>query len=113
MSVTLWPVTFDQWPVTLSVTEFVSMSSVQDRFRIHVHVWAVSECQQSYVSVSVSVFLIMPVIVDQCPCSRDHVSVRDRVGVRDRDRVRGRYILSVSVVVPIMSSVRGCGLDHA
>ena len=57
----------------------------------------------------------MPVIVDQCPCSRDPVSVRDRVGVRDRVRVCGRvrYIFSVSVVVPIMSSVRGCGLDHA
>ena len=111
-----WPC--DQWPVTLSVTEFVS--SVQLSMTVSVSVsmsmsGPYPSCQQSYVSVSVSVFLIMPVIVDQCPCSRDHVSVCDRVGVHDRDRVRGRvrYILSVSVVVPIMSSVRGCGLDHA
>ena len=36
--------------VTLSVAEFVSMSSVHDRFRssVHVgHVWAMSECWRS------------------------------------------------------------------
>ena len=54
------------------------------------------------VSVSVSVFLLMSVTVDQCPCIRDRVGVHDRIC----------YILSVFVVVPIMSSVRGCGRDH-
>ena len=65
-------------------------------------------------SVSVSVFLLMSVTVDQCFCSRGHVSVHDRIRVHDRDRVRDRvrYILSVSIVVPVTSSARGWGRDH-
>ena len=54
----------------------------------------------------------MSVTVDQCPCSRSHVSVRDRVGVYDRDRVRGRVCYILSISVPIMSSARDCGRDH-
>ena len=76
------------------------------------------------VSVSVSVFLLMSVTVSiSVPArghvsvpARGHVSIRDRVRVHDRDRIRVRdrirYILSVSVVVPVTSSARGWGRDH-
>ena len=102
MSVTLWPVTL--WSVTSDL--------VRDRVCVHVqcpwpftfpyqffHVWAVSECRQS-----------CPCLFP-CSCSCQWLSIsiyiRDRVGVHDRIR----YILFVSVVVPIMSSVRGCGRE--
>ena len=110
-----WPVTSDlvrTWsslcpcPCPVSMTNSVSVSmsmsgpypSVSNRVRVCFRVLAhVSDCRSVYL-------LAWP---------PGHVSVRDGVGVHDRDRVPGRvrYILSVSFVVPIMSSARGCGRD--
>ena len=91
--------------MTVSVSVSLSMSgpylSVRNRVRVCFQVLAhVSDC------------------VDQSVPAHGHVSVRDHVRVhvhvRDRVRVRDRIrsILSISVVVPVMSSAHGWGRDH-
>ena len=106
MSVTLWPVTL--WSVTSDLVRDRVCVLVQCPWPFPYPCLCLGRIRVSaIVSVSVSMLLLMSVTVIQCPCSRDHVSDRVGVTIRDRVRVRGRvhYILSVSVVVPIMSSV--------
>ena len=72
----------------------IYVNTVRFCFSVRVHVWAVSECQQSCLF----------------PCGIVNVRYRVRVRVRVRDIIR--YILPVYVVVAVTFSARSWDLDH-
>ena len=92
--------------MSVSVTVVCVHSSCPFPFSARVHVMGCVRVS-AIVSVFASVFFLAHVsdCVDQCPCSRCHVSVRDRVRVHIRDRVRVRDRIgfrcrSISIHVP-------------